>query len=191
MKKLLGVIVGAVLTTAVVGGAPVHAADLTIPLDTVIVSGVTAGTQVELAVASSGPLAGQTCAVRSVHRGAGEAHPGNDLRVTSGQQTSTLTDVEREPGGVTDGAPALTLADVVVVELVMGPDEAFGGDIDIELDCGPAAAAAAEPGARTLPATGDETRIVALLGLVLLAAGTALVLLARSNPTARREADPA
>ena len=113
----------------------VHAADLIIPLDTTIVSGVTEGEQVQLAVVASDGLAGQRCAVRSLHGGTGAVHPGNDLIVRSGNRTARLVDVERAAAAITDGTVTITLGQVIEIDLVVGPDEEFGGDLELELEC--------------------------------------------------------
>jgi hypothetical protein len=163
-----------------------HAADLSIPLDSMIVSGVAQAEQVELALVASDRLTGQTCSLRAVHGESAAVHPGNDLVVTSGDGTATLPDVERAPGAITDGSAAITLGEVIKVDLVMGPDEQFGGDMELELDCDGAPAPATDPSAlpatdpSALPVTGPwSTAIGLLLGTLLIVAGYGLTVLAR------------
>lgn len=185
MKKLIGAAVWVLMIGLAIGSSTVHATDLKIPIDTVIVSGVTEGEVVEVAEVAAGMVLGQTCDVRSVHRGQGAPHPGNSLIVSSGQEITTLTDVERERAAVTDGTGAITLSELITVSLEMGPDEIFEGDIDIEIDCQqqPAAVAPATESATTapteLPATGQGTTVGLLLGVLFVASGTVLITTAR------------
>lgn len=185
MKKLIGAAVLVLMVGLASGPSTVHATDLTIPIDTVIVSGVTEGEVVEVAEVAAGMVLGQTCDVRSVHRGQGEPHPGNSLIVSSGQEITTLTDVERERSAVTDGTGAITLSELITVSLEMGRDEIFEGDIDIEIDCQPQPAAAAPPTTSAtdapteLPATGQGTTVGLLLGVLFVASGVVLITTAR------------
>ena len=178
--------------------ATAHAADLTIPIDTSIDSGIAAEEEAELETVATGDLEGATCEVRSVRRDDAQVatNDGNDLVVRSGQDSTTLDDVEREPGAVTEGR-AITLGATVSVTLVMGEDERFAAGIDVELDCAlseetsaaleqapPAdtaetAAEPAEAAPADLPATGSDDLVGALVGLVLVVVGSALVLVAR------------
>lgn len=178
--------IGAVLImTTMSQTASAQEADLVMPIDTVIVAGGPEGSRVELAEASSGPLNRQLCDVRAVHRGESAAHPGNNLIVISGDETTTLADVESSPGAVTEATEPITLAEIITVELEMGTDSAFGGDIDVEFYC-PATAddqagtdEASLAAQTSLPVTGSETSVGIVLGTLLLAAGVALVSLAR------------
>lgn len=161
-------------------GTTASAADLTVPIDTVIVSGVAEGDVVELAVASTDVLGGSTCTLQAVHRGEGAVHAGNRLIVRSGAATTEMADVERVPGATTSGDTALVLGDVVTVELEMGPDEEFDGDIDLEFDCLSATVPAqtqADPA--SLPVTGRRVDLGLLLGTVLILSGGILVVVGR------------
>lgn len=170
-----------------------QAASLSIPIDTAISAGVAVGEPTELVSVATADLAGSNCAVRSVRRDQTASNQGNDLIVTSGQGSTTLTDVEREPGAATEGEP-ITLGDTITVVLEMGPDETFAAGIDIEFDCVEAAAgetgeggtapagtppptAAAEP--RLIPETGAETTVATLLGALFILSGAALRRLAQ------------
>ena len=178
MRKLLAFVAIVLSAASIVGSASVQAADLAVRLDTVIVSGVPAGQRIELAVVSAGPNAGKECSVRAIHGGRGAAHPGNDLFVSSGGREVALRDVERVSGAVTDTANVILLVDVIIVDLRMGADAAFDGDIVLEFDC------LSEQGIAesTLPITGRETTVTLLLGIVLVLSGIALLNAAR-RPT--------
>lgn len=187
-------VAGATLTmTVMLWATTAHAADVSIPIETVIEAGFAEGELVELATVPSADLVGATCTVRSVHS-SDVTNRGNDLIVSSGNSSTTLTDVEREPGAVTEGS-SITLGPNMTVSLLIGPDEQFAGEIDLELGCegggidaaGVNEAAAADPAdAATptvtpqgqLPATGWEAT-PAILALAFLVVGSALRLAAR------------
>ncbi len=191
--SLLRLLTGGALccTVALAGAAPAHAADLTIPIDTVIVSGISDGETVEMAAVSSSELAGSTCAVRSVHRIDGDPHSGNDLIVSSNGERTMLLDVEREAGAVTDGSTLLEVDELITIELVMGPDEVFGGAVDVELDCGlsPTGTDSQPPSSPTtpssseteLPATGAATSGLAAVATVLIVTGVGFVAIERRS----------
>lgn len=151
------------------------------------------GDETELVTIATADLAGSTCDVRSVRRDRTAVNQDNDLIVTSGQESTTLTDVEREPGAVTEGGP-ITLGDTITVVLEIGPDEAFAAGLDIEFDCAadpigvtgepgsvPANAPAltADADSDVLPDTGANTKLLALLGGLLVVSGIALLGLTR------------
>ncbi len=142
MNKRVGVCIVGVVACALAGSSTAYAADVDIPIDTVIVSGVAEGNDVELASVASAGFAGQSCTVRAVRDGEGPVHEGNDLSISSGDDTVVLANVEREPAATTDGSDAITLGDVITIELTMGSDEAFAGDIVVEFDCEVAVASA-------------------------------------------------
>jgi hypothetical protein len=164
-----------------VGTTTAHAADATIPRDTTMVAG-TVGEQVELAEVAGGFLVGSTCEVTALHDEAGVRHPGNNLVVTSGASSVTLEDVEREPGAATGSDVPLTIGDVIRVEVVLGADAAFGGDVSLEIDC-----AQSGPGG-SLPATGFEHTIAAVGGGMLVALGASLTWAARERRPRRSPA---
>jgi len=160
ITKVVTTVAVAALAVAVAPASVHAAADLRIPLDTVIVSGVVEGEQVELALVASDALAGRSCTVRAVHEASGDVHPANELVVTSGVASANLLDVERAPGATTDATAALTLGDVIRVELVMGPDESFGGDVDVELDCAGVTSDGAAQARAVRPVTGPSSTTV-------------------------------
>jgi ABC-type Fe3+-siderophore transport system permease subunit len=170
MRKLSVAVTTAIATIAF-SGTIALAADLGSPIDTTIDGGVAVGEQVELTVVSSGPFAGQTCTVQSIHGGAGAPHPGNDLVVSSGEQVSTLVDVERSAGAVTVGSAPITLGDTIAVGLTMGPDGRFEGDVVVEIDCGSGMADEDS----SLPITGSQTTTGLTIGIALVLAGLLLV----------------
>ena len=168
--------------------ATAAAADISVPLDTVVANGVAAGERFELALVSTSDLAGETCLVRAVHGGNAAAHPGNDLIVTSGDET-TLTDVERESGATTEADDPITLANTITVELLMGPDQHYGGDIDLEFECGQQVAAfrsAAQPaqssGGGILPLTGSQIAVTLMIAIGLVGTAAGLTGVARRRP---------
>ncbi|MDX2379823.1 MAG: hypothetical protein QNM02_08705, partial [Acidimicrobiia bacterium] len=116
------------------GSSTARAADATIPLDTTIVAG-TAGDQVELAEVAGGLLIGRTCDLTAIHAETGAPHPDNDLVVSSGADVVTLADVERASGAVTPATAPLMIGDTIRIEVILGPDAAFGGDVALEVDC--------------------------------------------------------
>jgi hypothetical protein len=178
MKTLIAAVVASVALVAGGGLTAYAAADISVPLDTVIVGGVTPGEQVELSVTSSGPFQGATCNVQAKRSGGGEAHAGNDLTVTSGTAVVSLVDVEREPAAVTDGSAPIVLGEVITVELAMGPDARYDGDVALEFTCG---GGGENPAG--LPVTGTATGWEALLAAALVGVGGILLLLARRPAT--------
>lgn len=170
MRGMICAAIAVIAVGTLAGSSTVAAAELSIPIDTVITGGVAEGEQIELTVVSSGPLTGQTCTVRAIGGGA-DVHAGNDLIVSSGDGVATLMDVERAAGSVTEGDAPLTLGDVITVELRMGAAGEFGGDIDLELDCPDAAADTLG----ALPETGAPTTVALVLAILLIAAGGVLV----------------
>jgi len=182
---VLVTIVGCVLM--VPGSA--HATDIVVPLDTVIASGIADGERVELALVSSNDLDGENCVVRAVHGGRGAPHPGNDLVVTSGPNSVTLVDVEREPDAISEGSSEITLGPTITVELVMGPDQHFDGDIDLEFRCGRQVVAfgatverSGDSGGGALPLTGGQIVVTLTIGAGLIAAAATLMSIARRRP---------
>ena len=200
---LSGVLAGTLLAT----GSTAQAADLSIPIDTGYGSGVAVGQEVELASVGAADLAGRQCAVSAVRRdSATDVNSGNDIVVSSGASSVTLSDVEREAGAETAG-DELVLGERIVVVLVMGPDEEFAAELDVRFECAPPPpAAGGDPSATNepmpstapavldgdLPATGDEAVALTLLGVGLTALGAGLVIAARrpviavAEPTGRR-----
>lgn len=174
-RSVIAVLVGGVGLLA--APATALAADLAIPLDVEIVSGVAVGDEAPLADVATGPLAGRTCAVSSRLDESADALSGNDLVVASGTASTTLVDVEREPGAVTDG-DSITLGETISVTLVMGPSGRHSGDVVVELECEGAA------GGGELPATGGgEARILALAAATTAAGATLLLTSRRTRRT--------
>ena len=209
MKMWMGA--AAVIGVVMIQAGSVHAADLIVPIDTVIEAGVPSGEEVELETVATADLDGATCEVRAVRRGSDqiETNSGNDLVVESGQDVAILEDVERTSRAVTAGS-GITLGPSVTVKLVMGEEGRFSGGIDVEFDCGlfevtgrattestsTAVESSDEPAQPAdtmdpvstatltdLPDTGAEMVAGALIGLALLSIGAALVLVARRPAT--------
>ncbi len=193
MSKFRAGFAAAIFGCALMAPASALAADISIPLDTVVANGVAEGDRFELALVSSNDLVGEMCAVRATRGGEGAAHPGNDLIVTSGGESTTLSDVERESGATTDGAAPITLANTITVELVMGPDRHYAGDIDLEFDCGQSVAAfrsaperAQDAGGFELPLTGSPIVFTIAIGAGAIGVAVALMTVARSRPSPRQ-----
>lgn len=177
MVKLLGGVIGALAIALLTSPSSVYAADLAIPLDFAITGGASPGERVELTVVAAGPLTGRTCELQATRPGQGGAHPGSDLIVTSGDQVSTLADVERSPDATTGSAEPITLGDTITVELVVGADGVYEGDVVLELTCQPGPAA--PNGA--LPVTGAASTFALALGAALVIAGGALHVVSRAG----------
>jgi len=193
MERLRGWVIAALAVGVVMLPGVAQAADIIVPLDTVISSGVAEGEKFELALIASNDLDGETCAVRTVHTEDGAVHPGNHLVVTSGANSTRLDDVEREAGAVTDGASTLTLADVIMIELEMGPDQHYGGDLELEFECGDQVTALRSAPQQTgdddgddggvLPFTGGQITVTLAIAAGLIGVALALMLVARRHPS--------
>ena len=151
--KRFGVASAAVIAV-MVSGPPAQAADLSIPIDTTIDGGIAEGQQASLATVATVDLEGATCDVRAVRTGGAETNAGNDLVVSSGGDSTTLVDVERQPDAVTDGG-MITLGPTLSVTVVMGEDEQFSAAISVELDCGLPAVTSAPTTAASTAASAD------------------------------------
>jgi hypothetical protein len=200
MHRLTGGIVAAVAALAVASSASAgspratsDAADLVVPADTVV-SGAAADDAIELTKVSVGPLAGRSCDVRSVRSGDGPVHIGNDLVVRSGASEVLLPDVEREIGVVTEGADPIELDRILVIELMVGRDAAYAGDLVVELDCRPLVSSFASPagagddggdrGRSALPLAGADIAPLAFVagGLIVVGALVAAAARRRGHP---------
>ncbi len=133
---LLAIIVS--FATAGPAGAQTSGGIVEIPLITKIKT--EPGVRTVLAtMAVPGDLVGQVCSVESRAENNSSVHPGNDLVITSGSASATLSDIESSPGAVTTAAGTMTLGDEVTVTLVMGPDGVFsaGATAVVVLECSP------------------------------------------------------
>lgn len=139
----LGVAAAAVVIV-MMAGSPAAAADVTIPIDTPIEGGIAPGEQAPLTTVATVDLEGATCQVSAVRTGGSQTNDGNDLVVSSGDDSTTLVDVERQLDAVTAGG-TVTLGPTVSIELVMGEDERFEAAISVELDCGRPAVGSTTP----------------------------------------------
>ena len=138
MKRLIGVAVALVAAGVIMSPPVAHAADIVIPINTVIRAGqgYGPGDEILLQTVSTGAYEGRTCSVRAVGQNQTSVHRDNNLIVASGGYSSILYDVERSPGAITEGPP-ITLGPVVTVTLQMGPraDGWFSAGINVELTC--------------------------------------------------------
>ena len=153
-------------------GTAVEAADLAIPLDQKVGPGEATGTQFTVAEVASADLNGATCIVRSVRRVEGPVVRGNDLIVMSGGASTTLTDVEGEPGAVVEG-PSITLGPTIVVTLVVGEGGEYTGLMNLELDDCSLDDAGAAGG--ILPLSGASLLWFTILGVLLVVGGVVAV----------------
>lgn len=198
MKRLRGCAFAALVGGGLLVATGAHAADIVIPLDTVISSGVAEGDTFELALIAAGDLDGETCAVSTIHGGRADVHPGNDLVVRSGADRTVLADVERESGAETAGASPITLSNTITVELEMGPDQHFGGDLELTFVCGDQVAAlratpeqAADDDddvgdgddGGVLPFTGGQITVTLAIAVGLIAGAVALMTITRRRPS--------
>jgi hypothetical protein len=104
--------------------------DLTISIDTVAhSSGVLATDPVPAA------LQGATCQVTATAENQSSVHPDSNLIISSGSDSITLLDVEREPGAVTTTTQTLTLGSEITISLEIGPDGIFSGGITLTATC--------------------------------------------------------
>lgn len=78
---------------------------------------------------------GMTCSVKAGAENQGSVHPGNNLVITSGNNSVTLEDVERAPKVTTVASGELTLGEQVSVSLVMGQDNVFSAGMNVVLAC--------------------------------------------------------
>ncbi len=115
-------------------GVPVAwATAIEIPIDTVVKA--EEGSITVLATTDAPPdLIGTSCVGVAEAINQSSAHNGNDLIVTSGDDSILLEDVEREPGAITTAEALLTLGPTVTVTLRMGPDEVFSAGLLFTID---------------------------------------------------------
>ena len=97
---------------------------------------------------------------------------GNDLIVMSGGASTTLTDVEGEPGAVVEG-PSITLGPTIVVTLVVGEGGEYTGLMNLELDDCSLDDAGAAGG--ILPLSGASLLWFTILGVLLVVGGVVAV----------------
>ncbi len=133
------------------GSSAASAADLELPVDTVIEAD--AGSLVELGrVPVDTGRAGPLCTWSATVINQESSHSGNDILVTSGDTTLVLAGVEDTANKVTTNTGSVYLSDEVVVTLRMGPDEIFSGGLELDIrydSCVPAPAV-------TTPTTAPE-----------------------------------
>lgn len=122
----------AAVLLGVVAASPAGAQDLVLPTDTVIYA--EAGSVVELGhVPVDASAAGPLCTWEISATNQSSAHPGNDIIVTSGDDSLILADVESSEGKVSATSGSVYLADEVVVTLRMGADGVFSGGLDLTI----------------------------------------------------------
>jgi hypothetical protein len=127
LKRILASL--AAMAALLIIGMPIAQASLfEISIDTVITAGE--GSITTLGTTDTPPdLIGMSCIGVVEATNQLSAHPGNDLIVSSGDDSIVLEDVERESGAVTAADAPLTLGSSVTVSLHMGSDEIFSGGV--------------------------------------------------------------
>jgi len=193
----LGVAAFAVVIVMMIG-SPAAAADLAIPIDTPIEGGIAPGEQAPLSTVATVDLEGASCRVSAIRTGGTRMNSGNDLLVSSGGDSTTLADVERQLDAATVGG-TITLGPTLSIVLVMGEDERFDAAISVELDCGrpplrstttaaesdtdsaDVVADAAPPTSMPsdLPNTGPAVGIDSLIAAAMVVVGASMVIAAR------------
>ncbi len=156
MRRYLGgSVVSVVLLVAV--ALPASAVDdIVIPINTVVRSAEGLLTQLK-SVDVEPELVGSTCPVRAEAGNNRSVHPGSDLIISTGSDSTTLVDVEGVGNGVTVATSDLTLGDTLTVTLRMGADRVFSGGITVTVACSEAPAPKPETTTSTKPATTTST----------------------------------
>jgi hypothetical protein len=154
MRRLF-VLVALAVTGALLipGTAAAQETIITIPINTVAdESGVLATAPVPA------ELQGSSCNVQADAENQSSVHPGNDLIVSSGSDSVTLFDVEREAGALTMASGDLTLGSEVTVSLSLGPDGVFSGGITVTIgSCGTVTTTTPPPSETTTTTTSSDT----------------------------------
>jgi uncharacterized repeat protein (TIGR01451 family) len=145
LKRILALL--AAMAALFLMNAPAALAlSIEISIDTVV--NADEGSITQLATADTPPeLIGSSCVAVARAKNQPSVHRGNDLIVTSGDDSIVLSDVEREPDAVTTAEGSLTLGPVVTVSLRMGTDEVFSAGMTVVVgeECTP-------PTTTTIPA---------------------------------------
>jgi LPXTG-motif cell wall-anchored protein len=144
MRRLLLVLMSALCLIVTAGShAAAQVADITIPIDTVIRQQPIGSTHQLASVPVPTELVGTTCTAMVVGENNDSVHPGNNLVVASGTDSVTAYDVERAPLASTPADGTLTLADTIVVSVVLGDGDpspnlqTFSGGVVVHFDCTP------------------------------------------------------
>lgn len=155
-RYLRGSLVSVVLLVAV--ALPASAVDdIVIPINTVVRSAEGVLTQLK-SVDVEPELVGSTCPVRAEAGNNRSVHPGSDLIISTGSDSTTLFDVEGVGNGVTVATSDLTLGDTLTVTLRMGADRVFSGGITVTVACSEAPTPKPETTTSTKPATTTSTK---------------------------------
>jgi LPXTG-motif cell wall-anchored protein len=144
MRRLLLVVMSALCLIVTAGShAAAQVADITIPIDTVIRQQPIGSTHQLASVPVPTQLVGTTCTAMVVGENNDSVHPGNNLIVASGTDSVIAYDVERAPLASTPADGTLTLADTIVVSVVLGDGDpspnlqTFSGGVVVHFDCTP------------------------------------------------------
>ena len=153
LKRILASI--SAMVALLVVGIPIAQASLfEIPIDTVITAEEGSITTLDT-IDTPADLIGTSCVGIVEATNQLSVHPGNDLIVTSGDDSIVLEDVERESGAVTTADSLLTLGSSITVSVRMGPDEVFSGGLVFTIgECTPPTTTTTEaPTTTTEPTT--------------------------------------
>lgn len=133
--KLLSIITGIALSIAL----PVQVMassepQISVPVNTVI-RGDVGSTHILAEKETEQELIGMVCTVNATAKNQGSVHPGNNIVVSSGDDSVTLVNVEREANGITNAEGELSMSSDLTVTLVLGEDKVFSGGMDVNLHC--------------------------------------------------------
>jgi uncharacterized repeat protein (TIGR01451 family) len=133
MKRLITILLMAMMLVIVAATGATAAAGFVIPIDTWIEA--PPGSFVELADVQTPPeLVGATCLGLAAAENGSSVHPNNDIIIETGGTSTVLKDVEGSPGKVTDSIGAITLGPDVKLTLHMGGDGQFSGGLVVIID---------------------------------------------------------
>jgi len=117
---------------------PASADQIVVEVPHQVVSGLSPGTEFLLAEQSVAlEHQGLVCSGQIAAQNNASVHPGNDLRVSTGDSAVVLSDVEGSANKITPLATPITLGSDIHIHLIMGADERFSGGMHLELQCEP------------------------------------------------------
>ncbi len=199
-------VVFAAFALSLAAAADSHGFEVSIPITTVIVNAPAGSVIVLETVEVPAAFVGQPCLVLAASANPDSVHLNNDLVVSSGGSSVTLSDVEGVSGGNVVASGTLQLGPDIVVSLVMGPDGVFSAGMDVVVDCTPEETTTTTPATTvptevlptvvttvptevlptealpsTLPFTGAESDELALIALALFGTGVLFLVATRSR----------
>lgn len=137
-KRVLAlVLAGGMALAAGMGGGPVSAETIDVPIGQSFVSGAVGSTAVLGGAPVPAALVGRSCSIEVTVTNQESIHPGNALVVTSGSSTVTVAGIEEVAGSVTTQAGVLTLADSISVGVQFGNDGISSLGSNLKVTCAP------------------------------------------------------